>query len=147
METNYYIVKTKCGHVGRNNYIIIDYPITASSKKEAAQNARHRPRVKHNHKDAIIEVREVDYNEYLQFKNQFRKNPYIKSSTIQQQRILYPDYYMDRIEEKRMKIQHKKRTVLFKLLRQLIAVSDFDSRDYNEMKSSYLWQNKRFSQN
>ena len=31
-EDKYYIVKAKCGHVGRDKYIPIDFPIKAKSK-------------------------------------------------------------------------------------------------------------------
>lgn len=147
MTIHYYIVKAKCGHVGRNKYIIIDFPIKASTKKEAASIARQLPRVKHHHKDAILEITEIDYDSYISMKRELRKSPYMRSTNIQQQRTLYPSYYIDRIEEKRKSVVLNRRSIPFKLLRQLIAVSDFDSRDFNEMKSNYLWQNKRFSQN
>jgi hypothetical protein len=66
-----YIVRAKCGHVGRDHYIPIDFPITATSKKEAAKLARLIPRVKHDHEDAIIFVKAVTDEEYA---NQIEKN-------------------------------------------------------------------------
>ena len=36
----YYIVTAKCGHVGRDYYIPIDFPIRAESRTEAAKVAQ-----------------------------------------------------------------------------------------------------------
>lgn len=143
MTIQYYIVRTKCGHVGRNNYILIDFPIEASSKKEAASIARKLPRVKHHHKDAIIEVREVDQQEFIDQKKELRKNQYIKSKSIQEQRLNYPDYYEDRIEENNTFQKPKKISVPIRLLKQLLAVSDYNQKEYNELKRSNIWQNRR----
>ena len=44
-----FAVICKCGHVGRNNYILITFPVIANSKKEAARIARSIPRCKHHH--------------------------------------------------------------------------------------------------
>ena len=51
---NYYIVRAKCGHVGRDKYMPIAFPICAESREEASAIARTLPRVKKDHKDAII---------------------------------------------------------------------------------------------
>ena len=59
-EEKYYIVKAKCGHVGRDKYIPIDFPIKAKSKTEAAAIVRKKARVKKDHKDAVLSVVEVD---------------------------------------------------------------------------------------
>lgn len=55
---NYYKVRAKCGHVGRNNYIIKPFFVKANDGKEAAKIVRNTPRVKHDHKYAIIDVKE-----------------------------------------------------------------------------------------
>ncbi len=52
----YFIVTAKCGHVGRDNYIPIDFAVKAESASKAASYARDLPRVKHDHKDAILSV-------------------------------------------------------------------------------------------
>jgi len=61
----YYKVEAKCGHVGRNNYIIKMFYVCAEDGKEAALKVRNSPRVKHHHKDAIRNVYEITYDEYL----------------------------------------------------------------------------------
>ena len=63
----YYAVTCKCGHVGKHTYMPITFPIKASDGKEAARVARTFPRVKHDKKDAILDVREIDYEEYSVF--------------------------------------------------------------------------------
>ena len=50
----FYRVKAKCGHVGRNNYIVKNFYVVASSGKEAAHKVRYFPRVKHDRKDAYL---------------------------------------------------------------------------------------------
>lgn len=104
----YYEVLAKCGHVGKNNYIIKSFGVYAESGKEAAIIARSIPRVKHHHKDAIIDVKEIDYNTY----NEIRKNnfldPYFLSSSIQEQRKICDYNDMDiRAEEQQLLFQNK----------------------------------------
>lgn len=62
---NYYKVRAKCGHVGRNNYIIKPFFVKANDGKEAAKIVRNTPRVKHDHKYAIIDVKKITLDEYM----------------------------------------------------------------------------------
>ena len=64
-DMKYYIVIAKCGHVGRRHYIPVAFGVCANSGKDAAARARFLPRVKHNFKDAILFVKEVDKGTYL----------------------------------------------------------------------------------
>ena len=63
-QKKYYIVTAKCGHVGRDKYIPISFPVIATSKSEAATIVRNKARVKHDHKNAILSVEEVDKEAY-----------------------------------------------------------------------------------
>ena len=83
---SYFAVICKCGHVGRNNYILITFPVIANSKKEAARIAKNIPRCKHHHKDCIREVTEISYEEFLKIEHDNDKDPYLKCSCIQDQR-------------------------------------------------------------
>jgi hypothetical protein len=85
-ENKKYIVSTKCGHVGNNKYIVIDFAVSAKSAKEAARIARSIPRVKHHWKNAIEEVREVTPEEYYNQININKEDGYLKSQNIQDQR-------------------------------------------------------------
>jgi len=91
MKKRYYIVTAKCGHVGKNRCIEIDFAVRAKNSKEAARFTRTFPRVKHHHKDAIREVRQVSYQEYHEQYARNEKDPYLRSGNIQEQRRRCPN--------------------------------------------------------
>ena len=51
----YYLVLTKAGHLGKSCYMPIWFPVEAENGREAAKIARGYPRVKRDHKDAILQ--------------------------------------------------------------------------------------------
>lgn len=106
---NYYAVVCKCGHVGKNNYILITFPIIASNKKEAARIARDIPRCKHHHKDCIREVTEVSRDAYLEIINKNNNDPYLKCKCIQEQRNV--DLGARIIPEKKTNIREKEELI------------------------------------
>ncbi len=81
-----YSVLCKCGHVGRHRYMPIHFPVIAESKKEAAKIARDLPRVKHDHKDAILEVKQISEREYWNLKTENAQDPYLKINSKYQQK-------------------------------------------------------------
>ena len=84
----YFMVIAKCGHVGRKNYIPIKFAVVAESGKEAAKQVRQFPRVKHSHKDAILDVRCITLEEFLEIKEINAKEPYLKCHSKQEQHLL-----------------------------------------------------------
>ena len=86
----YYLVTAKCGHVRRGFYIPVMYPVEALSRSEAAATARKIPRVKHDHHDAILDVTEVSYAEYLCQKYANQIDPYLWIHTRKEHRELLP---------------------------------------------------------
>ena len=60
MIMKYFMVIAKCGHVGKNNYYKGTLFFKAENAKDAARKARECPRVKHDQKDAILSVKEID---------------------------------------------------------------------------------------
>ena len=86
MNKNYYKVKCKCGHVGRDCYIPIDFPVIANNAKEAAQIARFSPRCKHHHKDCILDVIKITYDEFVAINKSNNDDPYLMCKSIQEQR-------------------------------------------------------------
>ena len=76
-QTHYYMVIAKCGHVGRRSYIPITFPVKAANAKEAAAIVRYYPRVKHDKKDAILKVTEIDQETYNELKEINSKDPYL----------------------------------------------------------------------
>lgn len=83
-----YEVKCKCGHVGRKNYIVIAFAVIAASGKDAAEKARYFPRVKHDHKDAIISVRKITDEEYLELLEVNNEDGYLHCSNRQEQNLI-----------------------------------------------------------
>lgn len=90
-------VTAKCGHVGKNYYVIKSFPVQASDGKEAARIARNIPRVKHHHKDAIISVEEITLAEYYLLIQQNKNDPYFSCQNIQDQRrydeVVYSEFH------------------------------------------------------
>lgn len=83
----YYSVVCKCGHTGsRMNYIPINFPICANNGKEAAAIGRNMPRCKHHHKDCILSVTEISYDEYKKLMVKNNEDPYLQCHSIQEQK-------------------------------------------------------------
>ena len=82
---SYYVVSAKCGHVGRNNYIIKNFYVKAESGEEAAEKVRNKPRVKHHRKDAIQSVNKITEEKYLQGIKEMREDMYFQVHSKQQQ--------------------------------------------------------------
>lgn len=114
---NYYAVKTKCSHVGKGKYIEVTFPIEAESGKDAAIIGRNMPRVKHDHKYAILEVKKINKEEFDELKKEASLNPYLKCKNVQQQRMLCPWIYKDvkyLYEEKNYDKERKQRIKMIK---------------------------------
>ena len=105
----YFKVLAKCGHVGKNNYILKWFYLKSNSGKEAAKMARILPRVKHHHKDAIKEVHEITFEDYCVGKKINSKDMYFKSHSKQEQEF-YNSVTLEEIypEERNMKKKYKK---------------------------------------
>lgn len=84
----YFMVIAKCGHVGRKKYIPVKFTVVAESGKEAAKKVRQFPRVKHNHKDAILDVRCIKLEEFLEIKEINENDPYLKCHSKQEQNLI-----------------------------------------------------------
>lgn len=96
---NYYRVKVKCGHVGRNNYIPKSFYLKAEDGEEAALKARRIPRVKHDKKSAVLEVKKISKEEFQEGLRININDPYLRVTSIQEQRVLCPDLEEEIIRE------------------------------------------------
>lgn len=76
-KTKYYKVTAKCGHVGKGNYVPINFAVKAESASEASQIARRFPRVKKHLWDAIIACVEISKKEYKELLRVNREDPYL----------------------------------------------------------------------
>ena len=84
----YFMVIAKCGHVGKKNYIPVKFTVVAESGKEAAKKVRQFPRVKHDHKDAILDVRCITLEEFLEIREINENDPYLKCHSKQEQNLI-----------------------------------------------------------
>lgn len=105
---NYYLVTAKCGHVGHSKYISVVFPVVASDGKIAASVVRKFPRVKHDHKDAILDVRKVTLDEYDKQREINNNDPYLYATSRKEHK--YIEGFEDRLERDnhRDRIKYKK---------------------------------------
>ena len=92
---NYFEVTAKCGHVGKGQYYKALFYVRAKNGKDATVIVRKRPHVKHDHKDAILAVVEVDYAAYTEGRKEYWKAPYFKCRNKQEQRLILPEVVHD----------------------------------------------------
>lgn len=106
---NFYLVTAKCGHVGRDFYMPIVFPVRAESGREAANLARQFPRVKHNHRDAILECQKVEEKVYRKQIAINNEDPFLKVGSKQEQN-LYIEFIKDRVQEDKHQFELHKRS-------------------------------------
>lgn len=106
----YYKIQVKCGHVGKNKYILKWIFIKAKDGKEAADIARKKPRVKHHHKDAIREVIDIDFKEYSLGLKAMAEDNYFKVHNKQDQIRIKAVKQEELIDEKVFQ-KYKKKSV------------------------------------
>ena len=124
----FYEVTAKCGHVGRGQYYMGQFYVRAENGKEAATLVRQKPRVKHNHKDAILSVSSISYSEYLTGKAAYKTNPYFSCKSKQEQRIytdeISADIHIETSFGKREKRDDADRQAKLKAMRRLLRKMD-----------------------
>ena len=117
MENKYFKVTCKCGHVGRDHFVRISFPIIAQTAKDAAAVARYIPRVKHDHKDAILDCVEIDEEEFRSINELNNQDPYLRCSNAQEQDNIIdfalriedePSFFNKRVRDASYKIRKQK---------------------------------------
>ena len=94
---NYYEVIAKCGHVGKKHYVPVKFAVIAEDGKEAAKMVRDFPRVKHDHKDAILNVDKIDYERFQEIVEINYNDPYLKCHSRKEQKLI--DNFEERLED------------------------------------------------
>ena len=94
---SYYEVIAKCGHVGKKHYVPVKFAVIAENGKEAAKMVRGFPRVKHNHKDAILKVSKISYERFEELTEINRNDPYLKCHSRQEQKLI--DNFEERLKD------------------------------------------------
>ena len=124
-EKKYYKVTAMCGHVTKRKFILIDFPVMAENGKEASAKVRMFPRVKHNHKNAIISCVKITFDEFVELEEKNHNDEYLKCKNIQDQnRIEGLDERLISYEDKE-RTERDRETALYKL------------RKYNHIINSY----------
>ena len=106
---NYYEVKAKCGHVGKMYYYEGTFYEVAEDGKEAATIVRERPRVKHQHKDAILSVKKITLEEYLDGKKRKESEVYFRCENPQEQDLFWDEIGNKVFPEPRYLVEEKER--------------------------------------
>ena len=104
-------VIAKCGHVGKNRYAKKVFPVQAESGKLAASFVRSAPRVKHHHKDAILDVIRIEQDEYERLVIEHAMDPYFHCSNIQEQRRWVDESFYDEEREERSRREQSSKRV------------------------------------
>ena len=91
-----YEVCAKCGHVGKNYYVDKVFAIKANNAKEAAAKTRNIPRVKHDHKDAIRYVKQVDRETFSKLLSENNDDEFLQCKSVQEQRQRCKAVYEER---------------------------------------------------
>lgn len=134
MENKYFKVTCKCGHVGAKHYIKISFPVIAATGKGAAEIARYIPRVKHDHKDAILECKEITFTEFEELQEINRHDPYLCCECKQEQEMI--EDFSDRLELEPRYLKEEKRnkreSVVYRVKRQAIK----------EAEKWWLWEDE-----
>lgn len=110
-EKMFYEVKACCGHVGRGHYIVKSFYLWAENAKEAASIVRWKPRVKHNWKYAIEEVKNVSLLDYIAGFVRMELDPYFRTKNSSDQKRLadYPNWDIRTLPKKEVPIRRKRR--------------------------------------
>ena len=136
MKNKYFSVTCKCGHVGAKHFVRISFPVIATSRKEASAIARYIPRVKHNHKDAILSCEEITYSEFIELQKTSDADPYLKCECKQEQEMIVCFSLRIELEPKHLKenAKTKRETINYRIKKQSYALKDrwFDEFDDEE---------------
>ncbi len=122
----------KFGHVGRNYYYKGNLFITAETKKQAAEIAKNSPRVKHDHKDAVLSIEEVNFETYIVESKKNREIKYFSCYNIQQQRNCFYEIENDIFCESWVDTDSRNYTKKHSL-----------RKKYNDDPDYYFYKNKR----
>ena len=137
----YYKVTCKCGHVGRTHFIRIDFPIITNSASRAASIAKRFPRVKHDAKDAIIDVKEIDKDEYYSLYRKNSLDPYLQCRCIQEQNLIEDFFHRlesEPISEKRVKRTSRRNALGYRRYKDECVERGMDEK-YFEYLDSYCF--------
>lgn len=126
MDKRYFKVTCKCGHVGIKYFIRVSFPIIATCGKDASSIARLIARVKHDHKDAILDCKEITYEEFLELKIINRNDPYLTCSCKKEQEMIEDFSSRLELEPRYLKKEkrNKRESVKYRLKKQYYTLKE-----------------------
>lgn len=126
MANKYFKVTCKCGHVGTKYFIRISFPIMATCGKDASAIARYIPRVKHDHKDAILGCCEITHDEYVELQKINNNDPYLKCECKQEQEMIESFSSRLELEPRFLKVEKKtkRESVKYRLKKQSYVLKE-----------------------
>ena len=127
MANKYFKVTCKCGHVGIKHFIRIAFPVVATCGKGASAIVRYFPRVKHDHKDAILDCCEITREEYVKLQEINNNDLYLKCDCKQEQEMI--EGFASRLELEPRFLKAEKKTKR-------------ESVEYRLKKQSYIFKEK-----
>ena len=122
----YFKVMAKCGHVGKNKYYKGDFYIRAETKEEASKITRNMPRVKHDKKDAILNVEEIDYETYIKGIKENSKHPYFNCKNKQEQNRFLQEIQENIVDEENTNLEKPKKTKRHSLRKKFNNDNDYE---------------------
>ena len=122
----YFKVTAKCGHVGKNKYYKGDFYIRAETKEEASKITRNMPRVKHDKKDAILNVEEIDHETYIKGIKENSKHPYFNCKNKQEQNRFLQEIQENIVDEENTNLEKPKKTKRHSLRKKFNNDNDYD---------------------
>lgn len=131
----YFRVEAKCGHVGRNKFILKNFFLKSENKKSAAQTVINYPRVKHNHKDVIREVEDISEVMYIEGVIKTKKDMYFKvtNSTDQKRYCLFEENEIkDETIKSKYKIKRHKRYLVESVILQEMCLEIRGGLNYDQ---------------
>ena len=122
----YFKVTAKCGHVGIHKYYKGDFYIRAETKEEASKITRNMPRVKHDKKDAILNVEEIDHETYIKGIKENSKHPYFNCKNKQEQNRFLQEIQENIVDEENTNLEKPKKTKRHSLRKKFNNDNDYD---------------------
>ena len=128
----YYEVIAKCGHVGKKHYVPVKFAVIAEDGKEAAKMVRDFPRVKHDHKDAILNVGEIDKDLYFEGLEKNRAIRYFSCYNVQEQRECFCEIEDSIFKENDVEYKHARHSKKRSLRKNYNDDPEFDYYKHNK---------------
>lgn len=148
---NYYLVKCKFGHVGRDKYLPLNVPIVAESVKKASERAKQVGGVKRDHKDwCLVSPIQIEYEDYIEAFAVFRNDIYFEKHSrsrlhLFENRLVDELHYtrQDKIKINKKSYQkHRDRDVInYKAKKEKLSLTFLIREQLNEI-DYYLTQQK-----